>query len=260
MRFPFMKKAFCLLLVAGLQISKTWADDPNALWTIVHDQCVPDQTDRGDPAPCAFADTAHKYAILKDRHGATQFLLIPTERISGIESTEILEPGEPNFWDYAWQARRFVEQRAGRSIPRDEIGLVINSKFARTQNQLHIHIDCIRPDVKKLLADNLSSIADHWTKFDVPLHGYVYDAMKIPAGALAAKNPFTLLAEESPEIRSDMAHETLGVLGATFTDGSDGFVLLSDRVDPAKMIYPGSGTLLDHDCEVLKQEEVVQKP
>jgi CDP-diacylglycerol pyrophosphatase len=253
-------KAFLLFLIAGLQISKSWAEDPNALWNIVHDQCVPDQTGKGNPAPCAFVDLDDKYAILKDIRGATQFLLIPTERISGIESSEILAPGTPNFWDYAWQARRFVEQRAGRDVPRDDIGLVINSEFARSQNQLHIHIDCIRPDVKKTLAENLGSIADHWTKLETPLSGYVYDAMKIPASELAAHNLFTLLADESPGIRSDMAHETLGVIGATFPDGSEGFVLLSDRVDPAKLIYPGSGTLLDHDCNVLKLDEADQKP
>lgn len=260
MRFTYMKKAFLLLLLAGCQISKTWAEDPNALWTIVHDQCVPDQTGKGDPAPCALVDLSHKYAILKDRRGATQFLLIPTERISGIESAEILAPGAPNFWAYAWQARRFVEQRAGRGIPANDLALVINSEFARSQNQLHIHIDCIRPDVKKALADNLSSIGDHWATFEVPLQGYVYNAMSIPASALAAQNPFKLLAGESPDIRSDMSHETLGVAGAAFPDGSEGFILLSDRVDPAKRIYPSSGTLLDHDCDVLKQEEVVEKP
>ena len=32
------------------------AADPNALWTIVNGQCVPDQQADGDPAPCALVD------------------------------------------------------------------------------------------------------------------------------------------------------------------------------------------------------------
>ena len=32
------------------------AADPDALWRIVHDKCVPDQEQNGDPAPCALVD------------------------------------------------------------------------------------------------------------------------------------------------------------------------------------------------------------
>ena len=32
------------------------AADPDALWKIVHDKCVPDQEQNGDPAPCALVD------------------------------------------------------------------------------------------------------------------------------------------------------------------------------------------------------------
>src|SRR5438874_2670182 len=55
------------------------AADPDALWKIVHDRCVPDAQQRGDPAPCAMVDlregTANGYAVLKDLVGIAQFLL-----------------------------------------------------------------------------------------------------------------------------------------------------------------------------------------
>ena len=58
------------------------AANPDALWKIVHDQCVPDQQQNHNPAPCALVDQnkgdAKGYAILKDIVGATQYLLIPT--------------------------------------------------------------------------------------------------------------------------------------------------------------------------------------
>src|ERR1700723_3475452 len=86
------------------------------------------------------------FVVLKDITGIAQFLLIPTARISGIEDPEILDPQATNYWDAAWRARYFVDERLPTSLPRDAVSLAINSSVGRTQDQLHIHIDCIRPD------------------------------------------------------------------------------------------------------------------
>ena len=66
------------------------AANPNVLWQIVHDQCVPDQQQHGDPKPCAEVDLAGGFAVLKDISGASQFLLIPTTEIGGIEDPSCL--------------------------------------------------------------------------------------------------------------------------------------------------------------------------
>jgi len=39
--------------------------DHDALWKIVHDQCVPGQTSHHDPAPCASLDLTDRWAVLK---------------------------------------------------------------------------------------------------------------------------------------------------------------------------------------------------
>ena len=75
------------VLVAASGAGSGWAHaDADALWTIVHDQCVPHEQRNGDPAPCALVDLSGGenpgYAVLKDINGATQFLLIPTMRIT----------------------------------------------------------------------------------------------------------------------------------------------------------------------------------
>ncbi|XLM23387.1 CDP-diacylglycerol diphosphatase, partial [Chromobacterium piscinae] len=44
-------------------------------------------------------------AVLKDRNGALQYLLIPTEKVSGIESPRLLGDDAPAYWREAWQAR-----------------------------------------------------------------------------------------------------------------------------------------------------------
>ena len=86
--------AVALGLLAGLvcRDAAAQASNPNVLWQIVHDQCVPDEQQHGDPKPCAEVDLAGGYAVLKDIAGASQFLLIPTAEIGGIEDPALLAP------------------------------------------------------------------------------------------------------------------------------------------------------------------------
>jgi CDP-diacylglycerol pyrophosphatase len=190
------------------------------------------------------------YAVLKDIVGATQFLLIPTLRISGIESFSILDPDAPNYWDAAWRARYFVEERAQQPLPRDDISLAINSAVGRTQDQLHIHIDCVRADVKAALAAHQADITAVWTPFPVPLVGHTYRAMRVESDYLGDANPFRLLADSDPKIASDMGQYTLVVVGMTFTGGKPGFVVLDGHADAATGDHASGEELQDHACEL----------
>ena len=235
------------LVVAAAGVTAAHASaDPNALWTIVHDQCVPDQKASGSPAPCSLVDVGageqRGYAVLKDLVGKTQFLLIPTERIPGIESPTLLEPTAPNYFAPAWDARSFVDARAGTDIPRDFISLAINSAVARSQNQLHIHVDCVRADVREALTRRIADVGPDWAPFPEPLQGHQYQAMAVEGETLDAANPIQLLANQS----DDMGLETLVVVGTYLSDGGPGFVLLAARADPATG-NPGAGEeLQDH--------------
>jgi len=240
--FPFA----LAFVVAAAVLAAPASADPDALWTIVHDQCVPDQQARADPAPCSQVNLdggqQHGYAVLKDLVGATQFLLIPTERISGIESPALLDPNAPNYFEPAWEARRFVDDRAGVDIPRDWMSLAVNSAAARTQSQLHIHIDCVRADVRDTLSRRIAEVGPQWTPFPETLMGHRYQALAVAGETLGATNPVQLLAKRA----DDMGAETLAVVGAYLADGRPGFVVLASRADPA---LPNSGAaeeLQDH--------------
>ncbi len=242
------------LLVLALSAGTVRAADPDALWKIVHDRCVPHATAGEGPAPCSFVDLAGGYAVLKDIRGATQFLLIPTARIAGIESPAILQPGAPNYWQAAWAARRFVDERAGRSLPRQDIGLAINAASRRSQNQLHIHIDCLRPDVIASLAAKAAEIGAGWTPVALPPAGHPYLARRIDGPDLAGVDPFRLVAESLPGAAADMGGQTLVLAGAGFGAGQEGFYLLDDHVDPAQPARGWGEELLDHDCALLKEK------
>ncbi len=226
------------------------AADPSALWHIVHDRCVPDTQQNHDPAPCVAVDLAHGYAVLKDRDGDTQFLLIPTARISGIEDPAILAPDAPDYWDAAWQARRYVEQRAGHALARDVLSLAINSTSGRSQDQLHIHVDCLRADVRAALAQHQAEIGPQWSAFPVPLAGHRYRAMRLTQGDLGTTNPFRLLAADVPQ--PEMGAHTLVVAGTTFAPDQPGFILLDDRADPAAGDVGSGETLQDHACALAR--------
>lgn len=224
--------------------------DPDALWNIVHNQCVPDLYVHHDPAPCSQVDMsrgeAHGWVVFKDSEGERQYLLMPTARISGIESPELLQAGATNYFAAAWQARAFVEQRAGGTVPRDWMSLAINSAVSRTQNQLHIHIDCLRSDVRDTVDSYAGRVGPAWAPFPIPLAGHTYWAMTVPGVELEV-NPFTLLADGLPGAREDMGSYTLVVVGADDVGGAPGFVVLADRADGETGDFAGGEQLQDHD-------------
>ena len=237
------------LLAANFAV---WAADPDALWKIVHGRCVPDQQLNNDPAPCASVSLsggeAQGHAILKDIRGATQFLLIPTGRVAGIESPAILAPDAPNYFAAAWAARPVMEAVLHHPLPQDDVSLAINSPRARTQEQLHIHIDCLRADVVAALHANAAAIGPAWAPLPTPLDNHPYRARWLPEAALAASNPFKLLAADVGA--AAMPQQTLMLAGAMSADGQPGFVLLADHVDPATGDRAGAEELQDHDCAV----------
>jgi CDP-diacylglycerol pyrophosphatase len=228
--------------------------DPDALWKIVHDKCVPDQEQNGDPAPCALVDLregdAKGYVVLKDLVGATQYLLIPTARVSGIESALLLAPEAPNYFADAWRERSYTERAAQHPLPRQAISLAINSAFGRSQNQLHIHIDCIRADVGAVLQRQLAVIGDSWAPLSEPLGGHHYRAVRVQADALDGTNPFKLLADGVPGARMAMGEQTLVVVGAELAGGSQGFIILSDQVNLANGDHASGEELQDHGCTI----------
>jgi CDP-diacylglycerol pyrophosphatase len=228
------------------------ATDRMALWRIVHDQCVVDQQTHGAPAPCALVDIAggedKGVAILKDIRGVAQHLAIPTGRIVGIESPEILDLASPNYWRAAWAARSYLNALLPHELPRDAIGLAINASSRRSQDQLHIHIDCVAPDVRAALGAYVGALAADWRPLPFELAGRIYWARRLDSIDLSDAAPFRLLADGVAGAKGAMGQETLVAIGATFAPASPGFILLADRADAAA---GGHGEdLLDARCAV----------
>jgi CDP-diacylglycerol pyrophosphatase len=242
--------ALLLLLAAG---GRAEAENPDALWTLLHDHCVRNFLTSGSPAPCTEvdlpADSPGGWVVLKDRDGATQYLVMPTQKITGIEDATILAPHEPNFFAAAWTARTFFLGKVGHALPRADITLAINSAYGRSQNQLHIHIDCLRADVAPTLAAHLPEITADWAP--LPLLGHAYRARRLD-GTELTQNPFLLLASDPSVGAAAMGRHTLVLVGETFPDGRDGFVMLDDQVDVPVGDQAHGEELQDHGCAIAK--------
>jgi len=226
----------------------------DALWQVVHNICVPGQSQLHDPKPCLQVDLnggiESGFAILRDPRGGTQFLLIPTTRISGIESPIVRRPNAPNYFADAWEARTYINEALHRTLPRDGVGLAINSAVSRSQDQLHIHFSCIRADVLQALHKNEERIGDHWAPFNVSFSGHRYEAMWVTGEHLSPHNPFSLLAASLPDAARDMGNRTLAVIGLTRADGTKGFVILADQANKKRDDLAYGEELLDHACHI----------
>ena len=157
----------------------------DALREIVQNQCIAHWRDQHDPAPCVevhLDDAAHAesgYAVLADRKGGAHFLLIPTRTISGIESHLLRSRAYRTTSGPRGERTRDWTASSVRQVPVRFIGLAVNPLHARGQDQLHIHIECLRPDVYQTLASQSAHLSASWSP--LTLAGSSYWARRIPA-------------------------------------------------------------------------------
>lgn len=183
------------------------SDEPHSvLWPIVG-QCLAHQATDDDPAPCVFADKARGFAILKDLRGTTQFLLIATDRRWGTEDDRIRAADAPNYFSQAWSARGCVSRLAGSALPDSTIALAINSRHGRSDGQLHIHIDQVRPAIAAQLRRDQPTLE---------LLGHDYRVQHLDR--LVGTNIFALVQS------AQAGDPTIVVIG----DPAGGFYVLSD--------------------------------
>ncbi|CAM2183985.1 CDP-diacylglycerol pyrophosphatase [Paraburkholderia sacchari] len=223
--------------------------DSNGLWKVVGEQCVPNARDKGDPGPCTSVDFQKRYAVLKDINGRAQYLLIPTDRVPGIESAEILYGGSPEYWVGAWAAGRYVDAKLKSTLAPTQLGLEINSSQRRSQNQLHIHVDCMRNDIADALAPYRHDAPGTWRW--TTLDGKRYRVTRVMSLANQG-NPFRVV-ERDLGPKQSMAVQTILVTGAGPDTARDGWLVVNSGLD----VEDGTGTaegLLDHSCALARAQ------
>ncbi|WHU84353.1 CDP-diacylglycerol diphosphatase [Pantoea agglomerans pv. betae] len=235
-----------VLVIAGmLAAALHFKKNSDALWQIVSEKCLPHQQSGGEPAPCQRVDQRHRYAMLKDMHGPLQYLLIPIDRLTGIESPGLLQSATANYFALAWNERTLLAQRHGSPIDDRVLSLAINSQYGRTQNQLHIHISCLRPDVRQQLDQLTPQLSGRWQSITLRKHRYWLRALT--PDELTRQSAFIRLADERPEARSEM-----GKYGLALAELSDGRLVLMAIERNWLLLNSGSAEeVQDHACQLI---------
>jgi CDP-diacylglycerol pyrophosphatase len=215
--------------------------DHNALWSIVQSRCLADDTLTDGLPPCTKVERQQGYVIIKDRKGSHHFLLLPIDKLPGIEDPVLLRPSSPNYFDLAWDERGALSRTD--DIGDDQVLLAVNSEHGRSQDQLHVHISCTRRDVRQILLERERDITDTWQILGAELATHVYWARRVTMDQFKQLGPFRLLAFGLPRSTSDMGRFSIAM---TVLNGD--VILLATERNLFDLNFASSEELQDHEC------------
>lgn len=129
--------------------------------------------------------------------------------------------------------------------------MALNSTLSRSQNQLHIHISCLRPDVKATLEKNQKSFLTTWSQIPGGILGHDYYSRRITAQQLKEQNALVLLANDFPNAKDNMNEFGLAMVAMKNSTGGVDYVLLTNRFRKAIVDKGHVEDIQDHACPQL---------
>ena len=226
------------------------------LWRVVQ-TCMANHYVTGGAFPCLQVETASGaasgYVVLRAPLEDTHVILTPTVRTIGIEAERLRASGAPDYFQDAWSIRHFVTDGLTRQPARDDIAMAVNSKPGRSQDQLHIHVDCIRPAVKQSLERQAASLhLQGWTQISILPHAPRYWAMPLARDDLTGVNVFKIVASGLKIDPDRMDDTTIVVAGSGAVSDRPGFIILArQRVSHSRDEAHGEA-LLNHSCAAFR--------
>jgi CDP-diacylglycerol pyrophosphatase len=252
-----MKRAWIVWVAAGLVAVAAFATfaielDRLALWRVVQ-ACVADSKLTGAPFPCLKVDLSageERGDVVLRPPRVHDMILAPTRKIAGIEDPFLQSPEAPNYFDAAWRARSLLKDADGREPERDAVALAVNSAVVRTQDQLHIHVGCLFPSVRRALAAAAPDVPiGEWARVGDVIPHLVFWGMRVPGTNLSDVAPFRLAAEALADKVADRADLTIIVAGVR-VEGDDEFLILASYAHAPHAWWPvGADDFLDRNCE-----------
>jgi CDP-diacylglycerol pyrophosphatase len=238
---------FSLLLTLGFSASAVARDlSRDALWQVVR-ACVTAQATFSIALPCLEVtpdkgDTAPGVAVMRSPWSRTHVLVVPTRPVIGIEAPVLQTAPAETYWQAAIAARRFVVSATRDRIRADQVGLAVNAKSSRTQDQLHIHVDCARADVLSALRTHDREFTGEWRLLHFWVDGTRFFGLRLSADEMNEANLFARLMR-LPGYRKDLASVAVAVFSAGAAPRGESFYVLATW-------GPGSQAerLLDHAC------------
>ncbi|GJD98070.1 putative CDP-diacylglycerol pyrophosphatase [Methylobacterium iners] len=217
----------------------------NVLWTALQGCILAKQT-LGRTFPCLAVDLGDKErpgtAVLRAPGQPTHTVVIPTAHVAGLEAPELQGPNGIAYWRAALAARSYVTDALRGQLSLQDVGMAVNSAGGRSQDQLHIHLDCVDLSTRAALQQFGRNVTEQWSPLPVGLHGSRFFAMRIPAAKADSFNPFVALMH-LPGRQTILRATSLAVISTPQEEVNQGFYVLAYR-------SPGSHAekLLDHTC------------
>ncbi len=251
-----MKGVSILLVAAGFTAATAFATtatglDRLVLWQVVR-ACVADFKLTGAPFPCLAVDLSageeRGHIVLRPPLGHN-LILAPTRKIVGVEDPLLQSPEAPNYFDAAWAARSFLKGADGRAPERDAVGLVVNSAVVRSQDQLHIHVGCLLPHVRRALAAAAPEVpTGEWAPMTTIVSHQIFWGTRIQRADLSDAEPFRLAAEALADKVKDGGIVMIAVAEVR-VEGDDEFLILVSYAGAPGAWWPvGADSLLDRKC------------
>ncbi|GJE42894.1 CDP-diacylglycerol diphosphatase [Methylobacterium soli] len=226
----------------------------NVLWVALQGCLIAKRT-TGRAFPCLSVDLGDRdrpgTAILRAPGAPTHLVVMPTGDVPGLEAPELQRPAGNAYWRAALAARPRVTVALNGRLPVEEVGMAVNSAGGRSQDQLHIHLDCLQASVRLALQNHAARVTSGWAPFPVPLQGRRFLAMRVRAAEAEAFNPFAALAH-LPGHATDLRAVALAVASTPRNDPEPGFIILANRAHGS---FAGE-LLLDHACMAAAQAAV----
>ncbi len=250
--FIILLTSFIELSLTNISNSQMTGNSPrDLLWHEVQ-KCSTNQQKLHNPEPCVYVDIDNKYVVANGSK-PVDYLLLPTDKISGIEAPQISRLNSRNYWQYAWNKatdKDYIRSKAPQVKSPEQIGLAINSPQARHQDQLHIHISCVKKTVSDELdkAEKNREITDRFQSQNyVNLESKNYSVRLLNNDSLSnSNNPFLLVKEFVGEKK--MGEQSIAVVGRK----QGGFYILKAASDAQNGYKAVAEKLLDEDCSTQK--------
>ncbi|WP_158266657.1 CDP-diacylglycerol diphosphatase [Alsobacter soli] len=195
--------------------SPAQAQSRQALWTVVR-ACALAQATFGVALPCRSIETAAgvSVAVVDPPLPQAHTLVVPTDRVIGVEAEPLAGAAGANYAALAW--RTALGASSGRW---DGAGMVVNSARVRSQDQLHVHVDCLSPRGRGVVARLLPAAQTRWRRIGRDW----FLATDASAGGF---NPFALIRQIPGEPAP--ATVNVAVLGVMTQAGAPGYLVLAN--------------------------------
>jgi CDP-diacylglycerol pyrophosphatase len=238
-----------LLAVTSVPAARAANPVRDVLWVALQG-CVLAKKAAGRSFPCLSVDLGDGErpgtAVLRAPGQPTHTGVMPTDNVSGIEAPVLQGPRGAAYWRAALAARHAVSDALQGRLPIAAVGLEVNSVGGRSQDQLHIHLDCMRRSVMAALKAHGLAVGETWAPFPVPFGETRYLALQVPADRVVGFNPFAALARV-PGWQGKLHDVSFAAVAADPENPQAGMIVLAYRMPEAS-----AEDLMDHSCRAAR--------